>query len=373
MTLEHNSLIKYIESLGWKHAKTIRYGTQVFSCARYDEDILIPTDTELSDYTYLLDMAVQHISKMSEISVRDVLEKISFQYFDIIRFRVDSHHAKDGTLPLDIWAKHYDLTVGSVRAAALNIVKNQKKTRLTTGEAAAYANKCKIGQTEVGSYITKAIVPIGGNFQIPLDEKLSPVEEQPYGRQLSVALLKSASLISRVSKELESTSKMPSLEELDGNWALASLTRKICSSYGDLVEVSNKDADIHINIQESSHFPISHHINNKTFIIESKYIDHIKEISKVISVDYMPKYDTIEGFITELKKDTSNPEVSVGTITLFTGDKKVKIILEEEDYKIALKAHDLKTPISIAGLLNKRKNRWHLDDAKQLFTFLKQV
>lgn len=368
MTLNHNNLIKYIETIGWKHANTIRYGTKVFVHEGYKEDLLIPTDHELSDYYYLLDMAVQHIAKLSEMSASEVFEHISFQFFDIIRFMVDGPYAKDGTLPLSIWTKHYELTVGSVKAAALNIVKKQKKTKLTTGEASAYANKCKIGQTEIGSYITKAIVPLD-NFQISLDETLSNLDDQPYGRQLSVALIKSASLISRASEELETTSKMSSLDELDGNWSLASLTRKICSSYEELSDAANKNANLYISIQESPHAPALHYIPNRITTIESKYIEHIKEISKVISVDYMPKHDTIEGFITELKKDTSNPEISIGTITLFTGDKKVKIMLEEEDYKLAIKAHDSKSPVSVAGLLNKRKNRWHLDDAKQLFLF----
>lgn len=374
MKIKHTAIKKYIEQSGWKHTDTIRYGTEVYRKKNELETILIPVDTALSDYDFLIDKAIEYLSETSDSNKDLIYERIIFSNCDIVRFRLDTPLAKDGTLPLEIWIKHYELTVSAIKAAAQTIIKDKsKQNRFTTGQAASFANNCKIGQTEVGSYITKALIPLG-TFSSPLMDTIqTSLASEPYGRQLSVALMQSADIIERATSELETTSAMPSLEALATNKSMATLTRKLCSSYEELVELSKSKANLFIALQSSNELPINSHINSNISKIESKFIEHIKEIRNVISVNYLPKIDTLEGFITRLEQDTSDPEATFGKVTLFTGDRKVNIILNEDLYKKALKAHEGKAPVNVRGILNKRSGRWHLDNVEDVLAFERQL
>jgi hypothetical protein len=373
MLITHLRIKKFIEQLGWKHSKTIRYGAMIFSKENISETILLPVDKKLSDYSFMINKAIDCLCSIMSIDKNLLKEKILFLDYDIVRFRLDTPLAKYGTLPLEIWIKHYELTVSSVKAAAQNIIKHTSRlSKFTSHQAADFANSCKIGQTEIGSYITKAIIPLGEHqVVLPMPDGINTsLASKPHGRQLSISLMQGINIIGKASHELESTSSMPILTKLSENRTMANLVKRLCSSYEEIVELSKKNANLYINIEASNSLPLDDEIKLYHHKIESRFIDHVKEINKVISKDYLPQINSFNGFITKLEKDTSNPDEKFGKVTLFTGDdKKINMILGDELYKIALKAHENRQPIAVKGILSHRKRRWHLDNVDDIILF----
>ena len=376
MLITHAHLKKFIEKLGWGQSKTIRYGSMVFSKENTSETIIIPVDEELADYNYIIDKSINYLSNTMSIDKNLLIEKIIFSEYDIVRFRLDTPLARDGTLPLDLWIKHYELTVSAVKSAAQNIIKEATKvSKFAPHQAASFANSCKIGQTEVGSYTTKAIIPIGGfQMSLPQLEADTSLASKPHGRQLSISLLQGFNIIEQASHELENTSSMPILADLSKNRTMANLVKRLCSSYEEVVDLSKNNADVCVNLDASSILPLGNIIKSSQPKIEARFIDHIKEINKVVSKDYLPKIDSFNGFITKLEKNTRDPNEIFGKVTLFAGDdRKINMILDEDLYRTALKAHDGKQPITVKGVLNYRKRRWHLDDIEDILVFERQL
>lgn len=373
MKIKHTAVQEYLKALGWTHVDTIRHGTFVFRKNGVSETILIPTNRQLSDYKTLIETAINTISEAEQASVQAVRERILYQHFDIIRFKIETAHAKDGTLPLDIWAKHYSLTINSIRSAAHTIFSNDKSKptskRITTSQAAAFASRCKIGQTEIGSYTTKAIIPLD-NIRISLIGGIDgDISDAPSGRQLSIAILNSANIISNAASQQNRTGDMPSLDELTNNNPLAKLTYRLCSAYEELCETSKNKTNLHISLQASQHVSTGTKAINTTSKIESKDIESIKFIRQTITKKFLPTIDTLEGFITKLEQDTSDPGASSGKITLFTNEKKVSITLDDTLYKIALSAHAQKIPVAVRGVLKKENNRWQLENIEELIAY----
>jgi len=162
---------------------------------------------------------------------------------------------------------------------------------------------------------------------------------------------------------------MPSLDELTNNNPLAKLTYRLCSAYEELCETSKNKTNLHISLQASQHVSTGTKAINTTSKIESKDIESIKFIRQTITKKFLPTIDTLEGFITKLEQDTSDPGASSGKITLFTNEKKVSITLDDTLYKIALSAHAQKIPVAVRGVLKKENNRWQLENIEELIAY----
>lgn len=360
--IEPVKIITYIKSMGWEHKHTTRVESLVFVHKEYKDSILIPTDATLGDYEDLINDAVQRIADIEKTTVAKVKENIDFILNDIIRFRSDSPLANNGTLPLRAWEKHFDFTIRSIKVASSCIFKpTSSGKRLKPKDAASFASRCRIGQTEFGSYITKAMIPLG-DYQRSIHLENEAAKE-PHGRQLSTAIAIGAHIVANASKDIHEHGKTDEFQKFDENKPLALICERMCSAFEDASVAFNDKLELSILLTPSPELPNVQINLQSPAVFSSRLISEIRAIKKIIAHDFIPKRLNITGFVTGLNQDTYKNDIDDGWIVLFdSARRKIHAKLDEEMYNTAIEAHRSKRPVSITGTINKEKRKYYLAD-----------
>jgi len=352
---------KYLEKTGWVHKHTTRVNSLVYGHTGYRDSVLVPTDKGLGDYKDLLSDLLQHIADYENEEVPKIEEKIQFLLKDVLRFRSDSPLARDGTLPLQAWEKHFDFTLRSIKVAASCIVKPTSAIkRLNSKDAASFASRCRIGQTEFGSYITKAIIPLG-EYQESIHEENKAAKEPP-GRQLSSSIISSAHVIANASRDLHNRGETEEFKKFNENKSLASICERMCSAFEDISAAFHDKLNLSISLAPSIDLPNVPVSIQASATIASDLIAEVREIRSVIVKRFIPKKENITGFVTNLNQDTYKNDIQEGSVTIFDGTKKVYARFNVEMYNAAIEAHKSKRPVSLTGTLHKEKRKFYLVD-----------
>jgi len=362
-------LISYLVSTGWVLTHVTRVKSKVFSHKDHTDTVIIPTDKNLGDYQELLAKALRLLSMFEEVSVDRIVEKVIFCKTDILRYKADSRFSRNGTLFLPAWEKHYEFTLRSIKAAASCIAKPTKKSkRLNSKDAADFASKCRIGQTEIGSYITKAIIPLG-DYQPELGDE-SKASVLPFGRQLASSIVKGVRIVSAAAHEIQQRDGLFDSTQYNSDRPLMYICERLCSAYEDAAEAFNNNLNLSVALAPSPTLPLLHEDISTPAVLCSKFLVEIKEFHRVIARDFKPIFSTVTGFVVSLNSEVYKDDVDCGSIVIRDSDgKKMHLTLPTNVYKAAIKAHDSKRPISVCGVVRKIRRRFYIENPSD-FTVL---
>lgn len=191
------SLISYAQGLGWQAMPNGRR-TDIAVYHRPDSrlhQVIIPTDTTLADYGEAVSEAVRKLAEFEKRPAREVLEHLLLPPADLLGFREVSPDAETGTLPFD----HAVRLINGTRKLLLSVAHSvlvplAAHPRLSRSEAEEFVNRCRLGQTDRGSFVV--------NVACPLDEQLTlPGTEEPFARRVTALLLDTLDTLARAADE----------------------------------------------------------------------------------------------------------------------------------------------------------------------------
>lgn len=178
------SLRGYAVGLNWKPVEGINGDVAVYH--RPDSrahQVLIPIETTLADYDEAVAEAVRKLADYEHRPAREVLDSLLLPPADILGFREVSPQAEAGTLPFDHAVQMMNGTRKLLLSTAHSVlVPLPSHPRLSRSDAEDFVNRCRLGQTDRGSFVL--------NVVCPLDEQLLlPGTEEPFTRQVTGLLL----------------------------------------------------------------------------------------------------------------------------------------------------------------------------------------
>lgn len=359
--ISHIDFIKYISDLQWKKYQG-RVHENVAVYQKFIDDhffqITVPCNRELRDYAYAMRKAIGVLSitesKSEEQLILELLNPIS----DILRVRHISSTVENGSILFEDAINLYENSKKLLTNAALDAT-NYK--RLYKGRTCEYVqqfiSKCRYGQTEIGSYVISLVCPF------------VKIEEDGTVQQLSIFSEESncAHSITRkaTKKIMDSISLIKTTIENGGNLS-------------DLIEDETKHISVSF-IESLSNLNISN--ENNGIEIKAKWApticDNISTVNQIsLNHDYysplksiVDKYRekdeqdscTIEGKISLLQATPKIEERKTGIVKLaYISDdgkktKKLQLVLDKDNYNIAISAHQAGKTVRAIGTLQGNK------------------
>ncbi len=190
----------YAKGLGWQAMPNHkRLDIAIFS--RPDSklhQIIIPLDESLGDYGEAVVGAIQKLAEFEKRSAREVLEHLLLPAADVLRFREISPDAETGNLPFEHAVRMINGTRRLLLSAAHSVLVPQPyHSRLSRSEAEEFVNRCRLGQTERGSFVLNVACPI------ELPATLPGIQEEPFARRVTNLLLHAMNALVRATESAD--------------------------------------------------------------------------------------------------------------------------------------------------------------------------
>ena len=154
---------KYLKDTGWKLFPTKRTYIRVFQNVKANGDafqVTIPLDKNLSDYKRAMYEAIETVALFENQSTEQLFLFLLNPNTDILKIRLDKKDIEAGSILFDDAIRMYENVKKLVAATAQDILhpKNYHQGRMDAS-VSQFVNKCKFGQTEIGSYVVSIVCP----------------------------------------------------------------------------------------------------------------------------------------------------------------------------------------------------------------------
>lgn len=325
------------------------------------EVLILPLKREASDYARKLRDLIELFTTPTT-SLDDVVASIVLPNSDIFRYRIETPETTWGHLRLSYThgAMHalYDL----LQYTAAGVSSQKTDYRRVSESAKAFADQCRFGQTEYGSFVLKVFCPTD---PIGAKDELG----EPFGRVTTRAVVENLGFLASEKSEDPSEPLPPTLN------------RKVASAVERLRPQVSLGASTEVRVRYS---PL---VSPDEVALVQTLPEVVEEVatldlgpfifSRAQSVrDRLVKAEEFErellrGFITELHKDrpTSATEQSheiTLEVKIGTNWRQLRVRLLPNQYREAVRWHDANSQIDVDAVIDKRSKVW---SASQLIEF----
>ena len=158
-SLDGTDLVLHLSSTGWKRTDTTNnYYTYRVELDNSWEEIIVPRRRDFSDYSELMQRAVQTISKVECKSEVDVFMDINLKnYASSIQHRIDTKD-NTGTISFEMFKSTLE-AYKNISYASYMDLKNYKIYHKNRRSASHALDNMRVGQTSFGSYVVRIIYP----------------------------------------------------------------------------------------------------------------------------------------------------------------------------------------------------------------------
>ena len=347
---------KYLKATGWSVFNTKRADIKILQ-KKTDKlyQITIPLDTDLADYKESMLYAVQTLAGYEKRALDEMFLYLLNPNSDILKIRIEKDGVEAGSILLDDAIKVYENAKKLLGAAAQDVIKpaqyHQGRMDATVTE---FLNRCRFGQTQVGSYIVSVICPMTqtdgkGNFwQIELFDDVSLAADS-FTRKVTKKVMTGITTVkTQIDDDQFSVTPSNENEQISVNFyeALAGMN------------LDNEGTKVEIASEWAPTFPVDSKTPQKISLNHNYY----KPLSSIIAKmkENVTRKTQIVG---KVKKLEAVPEVekrSAGKITLVYIDDNGKArsattSLDKSDYDKAIEAHTNGWYVEVVGELTGRR------------------
>jgi hypothetical protein len=193
------ALQRYATSHGWvRQPLPERFRIALYRRPETNQELVLPQSEAFGDYLERINDFVVGLADFERISIRQVLNAVLNPHSDVLKFGYDAPEARLGYVPFLTGISLFDAALRSISTATYDVVRPEKfHLRMSNPTADAYVESCRMGQTEVGSFVISCICPVEPTSQIPVNaEDGAIVEETPaFGRQVTRRVLQAVNQI----------------------------------------------------------------------------------------------------------------------------------------------------------------------------------
>ncbi|MFD3645122.1 hypothetical protein ACFWUT_05825 [Streptomyces cyaneofuscatus] len=316
--------------------------------------LIVPLDTKAPDYSDVMGLALSVLTQDMDFWARSIYPRLAVVNSDEFKFRKEST-APSGLIP---W-RSGEMLVESARLTLLAGAKSFLGTaRHFVNRHGRFANRyldqILMGQTAPGSYIVTAYAP--PHIAIPLKGGSAEVENQLIGvgsaqvREVTEAVVRSIEATVEALHHYRDNGSLSGFEDGVTRGISYEMTNAILG-----VAVNSDESDISIEWDPASPPPEG---RESSFAFSASDVEPLSHAAIKLAEDNTSRTVTMMGRVHLLaKKEAGSPGVFGIDSLQPDGPRKVRVRLaNEEDYHIAVRAHDDDRAILVNGTLEKEAN-----------------
>jgi hypothetical protein len=349
----------YLRLTGWvRNAKLGRGKSMVYERPESRlKQVRIPTLLGLADFAILMGQAVAIIAEWEKRSPLDILNELLLpKPADLLRFREAGPATRNGDISLD---HARDLLTGVRRlllATAHSVLRPERfHTRLSLSDAEQFLQKCRMGQTERGSFTM--------TIACPLDAGSGPelFDQDPFTRRVTGLLMRS---VERLSQCDSGAKREGILREVDHE---PTLSANFCEGLLDLIPTDD-DALLDIGAVWDRTLPASANHSFPSIIrISREIIPHVEYLAAKLRPAKLLDRQYYVGSVETLDGRTNAQNQREGDVVVRVVDadgepRRARVELAAELYAVADQAHMQNRLISVEGNLRRHGQRFRIAD-----------
>jgi len=349
MQIPPTAIRDYAKSRKWLPVEGSRRRLWIFRHTDSElRQLIVPMDRDAA-WTDALGEIVLRLAETEKRPFEAILNDLLTVYADVVRFRVGSEDTSAGMLPMADASGLIDGAKRALTAAACSVInKVTHHPRMSRSEAEEFMRVCKMGQTEIGSYVVKVICPINEMEEPPLLQ-----EAQPFAREATTILMKGCEKIVR-SVEQDKVDEM-----LDGNTRSPEVTSNLCDALLRM-HAAREKADLTIEISWSGmpKLPVPNLLSRASF--KPEYFKTVEEIQRHLRPqteqdEELPLFGTVETLNGDVGEDgRRSGEVAFALLLPDEEIVRARGNLSADDYEKAVHAHKVgRGYVSFTGSLKR--------------------
>lgn len=308
--------------------------------SEFDEyELLLPLTKYFKDYQERIEELIITLSNFHKKNIIDIINQIDLQIIDKIKIQVKYEDVNDGTIPITDGLKLFNNVKELLISAALATFKKRKYfSNYRPNEINEYIDSLKLGQTEVGSYVVNVYSPI----QLQANQLF---ESETYSRKVIKLLSQSLKSLKNASDNYKINKKVEIFDNSIDNGVSANLCDAIAEISGE-----RRKRDINFEI---SYLSLKNEKKVEKIEIKSNEMEIIETASEYFKQDVLLENHSIVGYVTKLIRDENHNEGNIILKCKINNiNKNVKISLNEQDYELAIEAHEKQLELECIGNLH---------------------
>jgi hypothetical protein len=351
--VDPESVAQFLKRRGFRRAGSKPGEVEVFANPA-SEVLLLPLNREASDYARRLRDLVELFTS-DTASVDDVVGAIVLPDSDILRYRIESPETVWGHLRLSYTHEAMHALYDLLQYTAAGVSSQRTDYRRVSESAKAFADQCRFGQTEYGSFVLKVFCPTN---PITARDDLG----EPFGRVTTRALVENLEFLASEKSEDPSEPLPPTLN------------RNVASAVERLRPQASLGASTEVRVRYSALQPADGVLPMAPPPEEVATLDlGLFVFSRAQSVrDRLKKAreferEVVRGYITELHKDRpsgANEQSHEITLEVKFGLtwRKLRVRLMPVQYREAVRWHDANLQIDVDAVVDKRSAVWSVSE-----------
>lgn len=305
-----------------------------------DAEVVLPLPYA-RDISLRLHDAISALAVYEKREAFKVLADIKRIFSNVITVRVIHADTKEGTIPIADGVLLISKAKDLLTAAAQSLYAKRKHfTGPTPKGARAYLETLLLGQTEIGSYVVNVIAPSQDN---PVIEQTDAEEVLPLAEAITASLVTGLEALERASILYEKQENLKAFDDA----VLSGASANLCDALLGFSGVNrNRRFEITVTAAAGKLFESE----AKKFEFDEKAVEVLIKASGYYKDDYVLQQRRLTGFITDLSQVPGKTGGKITVYSMFSDvQRKVRMELTDDDYHMAILAHDNKQMVRVEG------------------------
>jgi hypothetical protein len=355
----------YLLSQGWHEGDRISNKATVHTKPDgqgNEREILLPTRHDVGDYVQRMAEAVRYIAQVEDRSELEVLADLQLSGYDVVRIRT-AWTDDIGTIPVvdgvELLEHGRNMLLASACAA---IAPRPTYHTRKPDKAIEYLQSVRLGQTERGSYILTLLSPVGPALRLSNHPPMLPgFEDDPFERQVTRILASSLAALKEAVSDAAATDKFAPFE----NSVPQGVSANLCEAVAGLCKTSR---GVELGVSWARVRPAPTERVRVSFSKDSARI--LDEAAREFRAKEPLIDHKVVGFVTKLVRETRDTQgVAILDAVIEDKPRRVRAILDPQEYSVVVKAHDERRPIICEGDLYRVGKRLELRNPRGVTLF----
>jgi hypothetical protein len=346
----------YLRSAGW--ALVGRFAETATVWRLGQEQVLLPNTADFGDYARRVAELVETVSQFESRSQLEVYRDLSTAAADVVRVRVCSAVALDGSVVLEEGVRLVECAKDMVLSAARAAIapKAYFRSRLPL-VAEDYMRKVRLGQTEHGSYVVTVVCPVSPELH-QHDQSLATMLDEPYDRKVTRVLAGALSRSAEAATQAALTGNLEPFSSAVSNGVSANL----CAA---LAEIGKGLEDGQIEVSFSwSRTRTRPDVPSSKIVVPHDSLPVMREAARILRETYTEDDFELVGPVLRLE----SPSAAQGGTVIVLGEvdtpRRIIVRLDGPNYREAVRAHQEGLIVRCRGRLEKEGRYFSLSEIR---------
>ena len=358
---------EYVRATGWRHRPNLSDRSAVYERPESDlEQIQVPLSRTLMDFTPSMAEAVTYIAEWEKRPALEVLRELLLPPGDVLHFAESGPAVAEGNVRFP----HGLALLAGVRKTLLAAASSVRRPLTfhppaSLAEAESFLRDCRLGPTELGSYVLTVACPLDGAV-----DSRTPGASPPLGRRVTSLLMGS---LQRLVDALEMDDAAAALQPIEGQPVISA---NLCEGLLEMTpEGDDSTLTISVHWARTSPPPATLSLPREVQLRRETF-GLIETLATQLRPTPPPRRQTFVGYIDTLD-GWPNPEgrregpVVLRILEAEGETIRARVELDASNHHLAWQAYDQDAPVVLQGVL-RRIGRTHRIDEVSGFRILEQ-